>query len=88
MQTTQINQEIRSFLLESFLSGHAERLRDDGTLLGEVIDSTGVLELVNFLQERFAITVDDDDVNPENLASVNSLVVFVSNKVANGSQKA
>jgi len=84
MQTTDINQEIRSFLVASFLAGNAERLRDDGALLGELIDSTGVLELVNFLQEHFAITVDDDDVNPENLASVNSLVAYVSNKLAKG----
>jgi len=82
MQTTDINQEIRSFLVASFLSGNAERLRDDDTLLGEVIDSTGVLELVGFIQEHFGISVDDEDVNPENLASVNSLVSYVSRKMA------
>lgn len=82
MQTANINQEIRSFLAASFLAGNVERLRDDGLLLGDVIDSTGVLELVNFLQERFEITVEDDDVNPETLASVNSLVAYVSKKVS------
>jgi len=82
MQTTDINQEIRAFIVASFLSGNGERLRDDDLLLGEVIDSTGVLELVNFIQERFAMTVDDEDVNPENLASVNSLVSYVAKKMA------
>jgi len=56
MQTTDIKQENRSFLVASFLARHGERLRDDGSLLGEVIDLTGVLEWVNFLQERFPIT--------------------------------
>jgi len=82
MLITDINHQIRSFLVASFLSGNAERLRDDETLLGEVIDSTGVLELVGFLQERFGITVDDEDVNQQNLASVNSLVSYVSRKMA------
>lgn len=84
MQPADVSREIRGFLISSFLSGRAEKLRDDGTLLGEVIDSTGVLELVSFLQERFAITVDDDDVNQDNLGSVNSLVAYVTRKLNNG----
>jgi len=83
MQTTEINREIRRFLITTFLSGQDERLRDDGSLLGDVMDSTGVIELVNYLQQRFAITVEDEDVIPDNLDSVNNLVAFVARKLSN-----
>lgn len=82
MQITEIDREIRRFLITNFLSGHAERLRDDGSLLGDVMDSTGVIELVNYLQERFAFTVEDEDVIPENFDSVNNLVGFVARKLS------
>ena len=81
MDTTDIDREIRGFLVRSFLSGNAERLHADGSLLGDVIDSTGVLELVSYLQDRFAITVEDEDVVPSNLDSVNHLVAFVERKL-------
>ena len=80
MKTEEIDREVRSFLVEHFLSGRADRLREDGSLLGEVVDSTGVIELVMYLQNRFSITVEDDEVIPSNLDSVKSLVTFVAKK--------
>jgi acyl carrier protein len=50
--------------------------------LGTVIDSTGALELVTFLQEHFAIEVGDEDMVPENLDSVKSVVAYVAKKLA------
>jgi len=81
MQTADIEREIRSFLVEHFLSGRGEKLRDDGLLLGDLIDSAGTLELVAYLQEHFAITVEDDEVVPGNLDTVNNLVAYVSRKL-------
>lgn len=81
MQKAEIEREIRNFIVEHFLSGHAEKLRDDGSLLGNVVDSVGVLDLVSFLQDRFKITVDDEDVVPGNLDTVNNLVAFVAGKL-------
>ena len=81
MKTEEIDREVRSFLVTHFLSGRADRLREDGSLLGEVVDSTGVIELVMHLQNRFSITVEDDEVIPGNLDSVKSLVAFVARKV-------
>jgi acyl carrier protein len=81
MQTTDIEREIRSFLIQHFLSGRGEKLRDDGLLLGDLIDSAGTLELVAYLQEHFAITVEDDEVVPGNLDTVNNLVAYVSRKL-------
>jgi acyl carrier protein len=82
MQTTEIDHEIRDFLVKNFLFGRAEALRDDASLLGGVIDSTGAIELVMFLQERFGITVEDAEVAlPENFDSVKSVVAFVERKL-------
>lgn len=80
MQTTDIEREIRSFLIKTFLFGRDEQLRDSDSLLGNVIDSTGALELVAFLQERFGIKVDDEDVIPDNFDSVKSVVSYVVKK--------
>jgi acyl carrier protein len=81
MQTIEIGQEIRTFLVDNFLFGRSEELRDDERLLGNVVDSTGVVELVVFLQERFAITVEDDEVTTENLGSVQNAIAFIEKKL-------
>lgn len=81
MNQSDIERDIRKFLVDNFLFGRAEKLRDDQSLLGTVIDSTGALELVTFLQEHFAITVGDEDVVPENLDSVKSVVAYVAKKL-------
>ena len=83
MQTTDIEREIRSFLVNNYLFGRTDALRDDESLLDNVIDSSGVLELVVFLQESFAIVVDDEDVVPDNLESVKTVVAFVERKLRN-----
>ena len=82
MQTTDIELDIRTFLVDNFLFGRNEQLRDDEPLLGNVVDSTGVVELVVFLQERFEITVEDDEVTTENLGSVQNTVAFIERKLA------
>jgi acyl carrier protein len=81
MQKTDIEREIRAFLVDTFLFGRNEQLQDDAPLMDKVIDSQGVVELVVFLQERFAITVGDDEVTTENLDSVNKAVAYVVGKL-------
>jgi acyl carrier protein len=81
MQTTDIEQEIRTFLVNNFLFGRGDAFRESDPLLGNVIDSTGVLELVIFLQDRFAITVDDAEVTTENLDSLKNATAFVERKL-------
>jgi len=83
MQTTEIEREIRSFLVNNFLFGSAEALRDDESLLGNVIDSSGTIELIMFLQDRFAITVEDEEIAiPENFDSLKNVVAYVARKLA------
>ena len=81
MQATEIEQEIRSFLTEKFLFGRSEALNDEEPLLGNVIDSQGVIELIVFVQERFTIAVDDEEVTTDNFASLKSTVAFIEGKL-------
>ncbi len=81
MRTMDIEREIRSFLIDNFLFGRTEEWRDHVSLLGNVIDSTGAIELVTFLQDRFAITVEDTEVVPENFDTLENVVVYVERKL-------
>jgi acyl carrier protein len=81
MNITDIEREIQIFIVDNFLFGRAEELHDDESLLGTVIDSTGTLELVAFLQNRFVINVEDEEMVPENLDSLKNVVAYVARKV-------
>lgn len=74
--------QIRRFIFENFLFGEPDdRLKDDDSFLEKgIIDSTGVLELVAFLEEKFKIKIADEELVPENLDSVNNLVNFINKK--------
>jgi acyl carrier protein len=74
--------KIRKFIVENFLFGQDEGLKDDTSFLDEgIIDSTGILELVNFIEEQFSIKVDDEELVPENLDSINNVVAYLGRKV-------
>ena len=76
------NQEIRDFVVTNFLYGEAGSLQDDTSFLDSgTIDSTGVLELVAFLEQRFQIKVLDEEMIPENLDSIDRLSRFIAAKV-------
>lgn len=70
---------IREFVTTNFYVPDPTRLRDDESLIDAgIVDSTGVLEVIAFLEERFAVHVDDGDVRPENLDSIERLEAFVA----------
>lgn len=76
-----IKTEIRAFISKNFLFGGNEGLGDDTSFLEEgIIDSTGVLELVAHLQEHYGITVEDSELTPDNLDSINSISEFIGRK--------
>ncbi len=74
--------ELREFIVDNFMMGmNPEDLSDNGSLLDlGIIDSTGVLELVGFLEEKYSIQVEDSDLTPDNLDSLDNLVNYLSNK--------
>lgn len=78
----EIKTELRNFILENFMMGMEESdLTDSDSLLDKgIIDSTGVLELVGFLEEHYEFTIEDDELVPENLDSVNNLIKFIEKK--------
>jgi len=82
MNEQQLRTEIRQFVVNELLMGdEGAMLKDEESFLETgTIDSTGVLEVVMFLEQNFGMTVDDRDLVPENLDSVNSLVQFVLRK--------
>ena len=76
-------QQIRAYIVENFLLGQDNGVRDDESLLGAgIVDSTGVLEIVGFLEKTFGIELQDEDLVPENLDSVRNLASFVDRKLA------
>ena len=77
----ELKDTIRTFVVENFLFGNNENLEDNTSFLEEgVIDSTGVLELVGFIEEEFAITVEDEELIPENLDSINNVTAYLERK--------
>jgi acyl carrier protein len=82
--TIDTKQSIREFVETSFLFREGrERLRDDESLLGAgLIDSTGILELVSYLESAFGIVVQDEEIVPENLDSVGQIAAYVEMKHA------
>ncbi len=75
-------QTIRKFILENFLFTDDPAALSDGKsfLSSGMIDSTGVLEIMYFVEETFGISISDDEMVPENLDSVENLVAFVARK--------
>lgn len=77
-----IAEKVRGFIKENFYAD-ASDLTDDASLLDMgIVDSTGILELVMFLENEFDIKVDDQEILPENLDSIANAVEFVKKKKA------
>lgn len=79
-----IEAKIRQFVLENYLFSSDQSLlaNDDSLLQKGIIDSTGILEVIQFLTDEFAVEVQDKEMIPENLDSVNNLVAFVTRKTS------
>jgi len=77
-----VENEIRNFIVENFLFGNREKLPADGDsfLQKGLIDSTGILEVISFIEERFGISVEDNELVPENLDSIRCLADFIVRK--------
>ncbi|HCK80872.1 MAG TPA: acyl carrier protein [Candidatus Competibacteraceae bacterium] len=77
-----ITQTIRCYILENFLftNDEAALQNEKSFIAAGLIDSTGILEIILFIEETFGVKVDDEEMLPENLDSVNNLVAFVGRK--------
>lgn len=79
---TSIETDVRRYIVDKLLFGRTDTVVNGDTSFLEsgLIDSTGVLELVAFLEEQFHIKVEDEDLIPANLDSINALASFVARK--------
>lgn len=77
-------QRLRTFVTDNFLFGQqgGEVGEDDSLIENGIIDSTGVLQLISFLEREFDVRVEDDEVVPQNLDSLSRLAAFVERKTA------
>ena len=84
MSENDTKQSIRKFIVENFLFEEDDSLKEDTSFLESgIIDSTGILELVMFIEETYGINVEDDEIVPENLDSISNVVAYVNKKATN-----
>ena len=79
---TQIRAELAEFIVTNYFFGDTARVpRDDDSLVEEgIIDSTGILELIEFLESHFEVEVSESETVPENLGSISNLTDFIMSK--------
>jgi acyl carrier protein len=76
--------ELRNFVVDNFLFGQADESfsNTDSFLEKGLIDSMGIMTLVEFVRDKFAIAVEDEELIPENWDSVQRIAIFVQNKLS------
>jgi len=80
-----VRHEIRNFILENYYFNQDGPLGDEDSFMDRgIIDSTGILELVSFLEEKYVIEIDSDETMPDNLDSIARLTNFVNVKLSKG----
>lgn len=84
MDEKEIRNTVREYLMANFMFGESRGgLKDNDSFLETgIVDSTGVLMVVEFIQEKFGIKVGDDEMLPDNLDSVDNLVGYIKRKKA------
>lgn len=77
----ELAKKVRQFIIDNFLFGQTDGFSDDTSFLESgIVNSTGMLEVIAFIEETYNIQVDDSELLPENLDSVNKLTSFVQGK--------
>ncbi|MES2663740.1 MAG: acyl carrier protein [Pseudomonadota bacterium] len=82
-KTGEIKDQVRTFILSHFLfTDDSTQLADNASFLDEgIVDSTGMMEVIFFLEDHFKIKIDDSEMVPEHLDSINHIEVFVQRKL-------
>ena len=77
-----IEETVRTYVVEHFLFGEGDTLRTDTSFLEEgIVDSTGILELVMFLEETYGIKIEDSELVPENFDALGNIAQYLDKKV-------
>ncbi|TSE10913.1 acyl carrier protein [Mesorhizobium intechi] len=81
-RTGTYSEQIRSFLVSNFYVSDVKTLMNDTSLLDQgIVDSTGVLEIIGFIEETFGIIVEDSELLPENLDSIQGIEQYIIRKM-------
>jgi acyl carrier protein len=76
-----VQSDIREYIVDTFLFGEDDALTDESSFLAEgIIDSTGIMQLVSFLQDHYRITIEDEELVPDNLDSIQKITRFIEDK--------
>ena len=74
-------ERLRTFLIEMFYLSDPSMLTDDVSLINSgIVDSTGMLDIILFLEAEFGISVEDREATPENLESISNIAAYVDRK--------
>jgi acyl carrier protein len=80
--TVTVAERVRKFIRENFFVGDEEPLAEETSLITSgIVDSTGMLEVIAFLEAEFKIRVRDDETVPENLETIGRIASFVGKKL-------
>jgi acyl carrier protein len=78
---TELKRQIREFIEGNFLIDAAIDLKDEDSLLElQIVDSTGFLELIHFIEDAFGVRVADEEMVPENLETIDNIAAFITRK--------
>jgi acyl carrier protein len=81
MTKRQIEEKLKEFIVETFLFGQDSGLKPSDSLLKKgVIDSTGVMELITFIERAFQVKIEDGEILPENLDSIARATSYILRK--------
>ncbi len=74
--------KIREFVISNYLFGDGERLTDDTSFMGSgIVDSTGMLDLIGFVEETYGVKIKDEELIPENFDNISRVAGFVRAKL-------
>lgn len=76
--------DLRNYVLENYLfTDDQTQLNNDDSFMDKgIVDSTGILEIITFIEDEYDINVEDSEMIPENLDSINNLVIYLAKKTA------
>jgi acyl carrier protein len=77
-----LSNDIREYIIDNFLFGEPGNLSDDTSFMeGGIVDSTGILEIVGYIEEKYGISIGDAELIPENFNSINNISKFLERKL-------
>lgn len=77
--------QVKEYVVENFLFGDAGRITEDTSFLESgIVDSTGLLEIIGFLEEKYGIKIEDEELVPENMDTLKKISAFLARKLGPG----